>query len=194
MLYKDKVAQFEEMINAEADAEIEALLSAAKARAEEAISCADEEYLEKSYHVVSGETRNIKMRLDHMVSQKSFEASREVLAHRNALVEDFFDGVAKRVLEYVKTDDYRQNLSDILKEVNTAHAFTSTSKAYVRAEDVDTVKRLYPALQVEADRKIKLGGVTVYYPEEKMYIDRTFDNAFGEQKTAFADNDFMRLS
>ena len=193
MLYNDKVAQFEEKINAAADAEIEALLSEARARAEKAISGADEEYLEKSYHVVSGETKNIKTRLDRMVSQKSFEASREIFAHRNKLVEDFFDGIAKRVLDYVKTDDYRKNLADILKEVNAGHAFTPTSKAYVRAEDVDTVKKLYPTLQVEADQKIKLGGVTVYYPEDKIYIDRTFDNTFREQRTAFADTDFMRL-
>ena len=193
MLYNDKVAQFEEKINAAADAEIEALLSEAKARTEKAISGADEEYLEKSYHVVSGETKNIKRRLDRMVSQKSFEASREIFAYRNKLVEEFFDGIAKRVLDYVKTDDYRKNLSDILKEINTQHVFTPTSKAYVRAEDVDTVKKLYPTLQVEADKKIKLGGVTVYYPEDKIYIDRTFDNTFREQRTAFADTDFMRL-
>ena len=193
MLNNEKRAQFEEKINAEADAEIEALLSAAKARAEKAISGADEEYLERSYHVVSGETKNIKNRLDHMVSQKSFEASREVFAHRNKLVDDFFNGIAEKLLEYAKTDGYRRNLADILKEVNAQHTFTPQSKAYVRAEDVDTVKKLYPSLQVEADRKIKLGGVTVYYPEEKIYIDRTFDNTFQEQRTAFADNDFMRL-
>ena len=193
MLYEDKVAQFEEKINAEADAEIEALLSEARARAEKAVSGADEEYLEKSYNVVSGKTKDIKRRLDHTVSQKSFEASREIFAHRNKLVEDFFDGIAKKLQDYAKSDDYRKNLADILKDVNTQHAFTSTSKAYVRAEDVDTVKKLYPALQVEADRKIKLGGVTVYYPEDKIYIDRTFDNTFEEQKTAFADTDFMRL-
>ena len=193
MLYNDKITQFEEKINSAADAEAEALLSEAKARAEKAISGADEEYLEKSYHVVSGETKNIKVRMDHMVSQKSFEASREVFAHRNKLVDDFFDGVAAKLLEYAKTDDYRKNLADILKDVNAQHAFTSNSKAYVRAEDVDTVKKLYPALQVEADKNIKLGGVTVYYSEDKIYIDRTFDNTFSEQKTAFADNDFMRL-
>ena len=193
MLYNEKTAQFEEKINAVADAEIEALLSAAKARAEKAISGADEKYLEKSYHVVSGETKNIKERLDHTVSQKSFEASREVFAHRNKLVDDFFKGIETKLLEYAKTDDYRQNLADILKEVNAQHAFTSSSKAYVRAEDVDTVKKLYPSIQVEADRKIKLGGVTVYYPEDKIYIDRTFDNTFQEQRIAFADNDFMRL-
>ena len=193
MIYNDKIVQFEEKINSVADAEIEAMLSEAKARAEKAVAGADEAYLERSYHVVSGRTKDMKRRLDHMVSQKSFEASREIFAHRNKLVEDFFDGVAKRVLEYVKTDDYRNNLAEILKEVNTQHAFTSRSKAYVRAEDVDTVKKLYPSLQVEADKKIKLGGVTVYYPEDKIYIDRTFDNTFAEQKTAFADTDFMRL-
>lgn len=193
MLYNDKLAQFEEKINAAANAEIEALLSEAKARAEKAISGADEEYLERSYNVVSGRTKDIKRQLDHTVSQKSYEASREILSHRNKLVEDFFDGIANKLLDYAKTDDYRQNLADILKDVNTQHAFTPTSKAYVRAEDVDTVKKLYPSLQVEADRKIKLGGVTVYYPEDKIYIDKTFDNTFEEQKAAFADNDFMRF-
>ena len=61
----EKIARFEEAINKAAESEIDKLLSDARKKAEEAVKCADEEYLEKSFHVVSGETKNIERRLQH---------------------------------------------------------------------------------------------------------------------------------
>lgn len=190
----EKVARFEEAINKAAEAEIDALLSGAKAKADETVACADEEYLEKSYHLVSGETKNIKRKLTQMVSQKRFEASKEVFAFRNKRIEEFFDGIAKEIIEYSQSAEYEKSLAGILDDIDKEHKFSNNSVAYVKTQDEKTVKKLYPDLTVKTDKNIKLGGVTVFYPDEAIYIDKTYDNAFEQQKADFVNNSFMQLN
>lgn len=189
----EKIARFEEAIKAESEAEANAVLSAAQTRAENAVSCADEEYLEKVYHMVSNETKNIKRKYAKLVSQKDFEASKAVFAHRSNVVEAFFEDMAKEISDFAKTEDYVKDLEKNLSETEKENGFDKDTVIYVRAEDVEKVKKLYPSLNVKSDKKIKLGGATVFYPQKSLYIDKTYDNAFEQQKEEFVGNGFMQL-
>lgn len=189
----DKAARFEEAINTAAEAEINALLDAARSRAANAVAGADEEYLEENYRLVSGETKRIKNSLAHEVSRKSFEASKEVFAHRNRCIEEFFEELAKEIAEYTKTADYTESLKEILLKISGERPFEEKSVIYVKAEDMEKVKKLYPKLSVQADKNIKLGGASVFYPSDSVYIDRTYDNSFEGQKAEFVNNRFMQL-
>lgn len=184
----EKVARFEEAINREADAEINALLSKAKEKAEEAVACADNEYLEESYRIVSGETAKIKRRLDNSVSQKNVEASKEFLLHRSKCVDDFFDALEKEILEFSRTPEYEQRLKSIIAEINGEKPITEASVVYVKADDTEKAKKMYPNFNIKSDKNIKLGGASVFYPESSIYIDKTIDNAFAQQKTDFVNN------
>lgn len=184
----EKVARFEEAINREADAEINALLSKAKEKAEEAVACADNEYLEESYRIVSGETAKIKRRLDNSVSQKNVEASKEFLLHRSKCVDEFFDALEKEILEFSRTPEYEQRLKSIIAEINGEKPITEASVVYVKADDTEKAKKMYPNFNIKSDKNIKLGGASVFYPESSIYIDKTIDNAFAQQKTDFVNN------
>lgn len=189
----EKIARFEEAIKAESEAEANAVLSAAQARAENAVSCADEEYLEKVYHLVSTETKNIKRKYAKLVSQKDFEASKSVFAHRSAVVEAFFEEMSKEISDFARTEDYIKDLEETLSEIEKENGFDKDTVIYVRAEDVEKTKKLFPAITVKSDKKIKLGGATVFYPQKSLYIDKTYDNAFEQQKEEFVNNGFMQL-
>ena len=188
----EKVARFEDAINREADAEINALLSKAKEKAEEAVACADKEYLEESYRLVSGETVKIKRKLDNLVSQRSFEASKEFLSHRNERVEEFFNALQKEIIDFSGTPEYEQRLKSIIAEINSERSITDTSVVYVKAADTEKAKKLYPNFNIKSDKNIKLGGAAVFYPESSIYIDKTIDNAFAQQKTDFVNNKIMQ--
>lgn len=188
----EKVARFEEAINRQADAEISALLSEAKAKAEEAVACADNEYLEESYRIVSGETGKIKRKLENMVSQKSYEASKDFFAHRNKRVEEFFDSLEKEIIEFSRTPEYEQRLKSIIEEISVESSITETSVIYVKASDTEKTKKLYPSCTVKPDKNIRLGGAAVFYPERSVYIDKTLDNAFAQQKADFVNNYLMQ--
>ncbi len=58
---------------------------------------------------------------------------------------------------------------------------------------MEEVKRLYPKISVQADKNIKLGGVSVFYPSDSVYIDKTYDNSFQQQKAEFVKNAFMQI-
>lgn len=189
----EKVARFEEAINRAADADINALLSKAREKAEETVACADNEYLEESYRLVSGETGKIKRKLDNLVSQRSFEASKEFFIHRNKRVEEFFDALQKEIIDFSRTPEYEQRLKVIIAEINSERPITDTSVVYVKAADTERAKKLYPNFNIKSDKNIKLGGATVFYPESSVYIDRTIDNAFAQQKTDFVNNEFMQV-
>lgn len=189
----EKIARFEEAIKARSEAEANSILTAARIRAEKTVSCADEEYLEKVYSVVSAETKSIKRKYAKLISRRDFEASKAVFTHRSQTVEAFFEDMAKEIADFTNTDEYSQDLKKILSEAEKEIGFDSDTVVYVKAEDVEKVKKLYPNLNVEADRKIKLGGVNVFYPKQSFYIDKTFDNAFEQQKEEFVNNGFMQL-
>lgn len=189
----EKIARFEEAINKESEAKAKAVLSAAENRAREAVSSADDVYLEKVYNFVSTETKNIKRKYAKLVSQKEFEASKSVFAHRSQAVEAFFEDMAKEISDFAKTPEYQQDLANLLSEIEKENGFASDTVAYVKAEDAEAVKKLYPSLNVKADKKIKLGGVTVFYPNKSLYIDKTFDSAFEQQKDEFVNNGLMQL-
>lgn len=188
----EKTARFEEAINRAADAEINALLSNARAKAEEAVACADNEYLEESYRLVSGETAKIKRKLKNTVSQKSFEASKEFFSHRSKRVEEFFDALEKEIIEFSNTPEYEQRLKSIIAEINGESPITDTSVVYVKASDTEKAKKLYPSFNIKSDKNIRLGGAAVFYPERSVYIDKTLDNAFTQQKSDFVNNEFMQ--
>lgn len=189
----DKAARFEEEINSAAEAEISALLNAARTKAAKAVASADEEYLEENYQFVSSETKRIKNGLAREVSRKSFEASKEVFAHRNRCIERFFADAAKEIAEYSKTADYAESLKRTLTEISVERPFEEKCVIYVKAGDLEKVKKLYPELDVQADRNIKLGGASVFYPSDSVYIDKTYDNSFEGQKAEFVNNRFMQI-
>ncbi|MBD5082217.1 MAG: hypothetical protein HDT44_10710 [Ruminococcaceae bacterium] len=189
----EKIARFEEAINKAAESEIDKLLSDARKKAEEAVKCADEEYLEKSFHVVSGETKNIERRLQHEVSQKEFEASKEVFAHRSKRVNELFEELEKEIADFSKTPEYEKRLIAITEEIEKETPFDDKTVIYVKPTDVEMLKKHYPKVNVSGDKNIKLGGVSVFYPQSSVYADRTFDNAFAEQKAEFVNNKLMQL-
>ena len=189
----DKSARFEEAIDGAADAEISALLDAAKARAEKAVASADEKYLEENFELISHETKRIKNGFAREISRRSFEASKEVFAHRNRCIESLFEEAAKEIAAYSETAEYDEALKKILSEINDERPFEEKSVIYVKPNDTEKAGRLYPKLTVQPDKNIKLGGASVFYPSDSVFIDKTYDNAFEGQKAEFVNNRFMQF-
>ncbi|HBH94236.1 MAG TPA: hypothetical protein DDX91_00665 [Ruminococcaceae bacterium] len=189
----EKIARFEEAINKAADDEIGALLADTKRNAREAVKCADEAYLEECYHTVSSETKNIKRKFAHEISQRKFEAAKEVFAHRSMRVEEFFDRLEEEISDFSKTPEYEKRLIALTEETEKESAFNQNTVIYVKPEDEEKLKKHFPNVKICADKKIKLGGVLVFFPERSVFADKTFDSAFAEQKAEFVNNKIMQL-
>lgn len=189
----EKTAKFEQAINSAADAEIKGYLEQAQKAAEEALKSVNTEYLDKSDNSFLSETEKIKKSFEHQLSQKQFDASREVFAHRTKRVEEFFSQLKQEIADFTQTPEYENKLFEIIKEIEGDYPFDEATVLYVRQKDLDKVKEKYPKLKVEVDKKIKLGGVSVFYPNMSLFLDKTFDNSFENQKAEFVNNKIMQL-
>ena len=191
----EKLSRFQAEIDKEIKGEIDDILSSAKEKADEILSKADDEFIGDSYQRVSAETRSIQQELNKSVSHKSFEAKREILAYRNKLVDEFFGGISQKVLEFSKSEKYADYMEKAVREVNAAYPFYDGVTAYVKPADRELAERLLAEYKVpvEADRSIKLGGITFRYPNENSYVDRTLDESFRKAKDNFANNSAMQL-
>ncbi len=191
----EKLSRFQAEIDKEIKGEIDDILSSAKEKADEILSKADDEFIGDSYQRVSAETRSIQQELNKSVSHKSFEAKREILAYRNKLVDEFFGGISQKVLEFSKSEKYADYMEKAAREVNAAYPFYDGVTAYVKPADRELAEKLLAEYKVpvEADRSIKLGGITFRYPNENSYVDRTLDESFRKAKDNFANNSAMQL-
>lgn len=189
----EKTAKFEQAINSAADAEIKGYLEQAQKAAEEALKSVNTEYLDKSDNSFLSETEKIKKSFEHQLSQKQFDASREVFAHRTKRVEELFSQLKQEIADFTQTYEYENKLFEIIKEIEGDYPFDEATVLYVRQKDLDKVKEKYPKLKVEVDKKIKLGGVSVFYPNMSLFLDKTFDNSFENQKAEFVNNKIMQL-
>lgn len=193
---KDKLTRFEEAVNMEISAEIDNILENAKKQAEEIVTAADSEYSENSSTKISDSTKQIKSKMEHLVSQESFSSEREVLAFRNKLVEDFFAEISGKVIEFSSSVKYEAFLEKLLNELNSEKAFYKGVTVFVKPSDEQKAMQAakkFNVLEVKTDKMIKLGGVSVFYPNESQYIDKTLDDAFRLQKEKFVNNPEMQL-
>lgn len=157
------------------------------------MASADEEFLEEGDKFVSEETKRIKNSIDREVSRKSFEASKDIFAYRNKCIEEFFNNAADEIIRYSETEAYKAGLKDILLKIQEERLIEDRCVIYVKESDTEEVKKLYPKLSVKADKNIKLGGASVFYPSDSIYIDKTYDNSFNQQKAEFVKNAFMQI-
>ena len=191
----DIISHFEEAINKETCFEIENILAAARKQADDMLACEDDKLLEASYHLVSDSTKKIVEKTAQTVSQASFSASKDIVAHRNNIVEVLFAGIIQKIKEWTKTPEYAVKLEKMVSDANAEQKFYSEVVLNVKLEDLAAAQKIAAAygVKAQADRTIKLGGVSVYYPAEHRYIDKTLDDAFQAQKNGFVNNPEMQL-
>ena len=191
-----RLLRIEEAVNQEVQAEIDEIIEQAKAKADAIISKAESECSYKSEQTVISKARELKTSSDLVVSQKSYNAEKQTVIFRNKLVEDFFSGIEEKLIAFTESGKYKDWLSKAINALNDEKAFYDGVVLYARRTDekiVTELSKAFPVVSVEADKSIKLGGVTVFYPNEGQYIDKTIDDAFRQQKEAFVNNPEMQL-
>ena len=191
----DKLGRFSEAIDAECSAATEELIGKAKKQAEEALKKADEEYKRESERFAAEGISRVRSETARSVSQKSFASGREVIVHRNKLVDELFEEIRLEVLNYTETAAYKEKLGAMIKELQKDFPFYEGVTLYVKENDLETAEELVKGcgVTVKADGNIRLGGVTAVYPKENRCVDKTLDDAFRTHKEGFVNKSEMQL-
>lgn len=188
--YNQKIAAFQDSIFTEIDDEIARTLSDANEERKRVIEKAKDDYLNDSFRRVSDETKAIKNACRRRVSKQSFDSNRAVLIERSALIGEFFALLEIKLKNFAKSSDYGAYFKSTLKEADSEKPFYKGVAVQVNPDDF-TKEELFedfPFLLKEASKKIKLGGMAVFYPEENLYIDLTLDKKLKKERDAFVKN------
>lgn len=188
----EKLEQFRAAVFEEAEAEVKRIISEAKATKERILKSSNDDVLTESREQFKTEMRKIQQDYQKSISGKDFNIKKEILAYRNGKVDGFFKEIGEKLLEFSKSKEYADFLKRKLDAANGECPFTKDTVVYVKAGDEKLCKTLTDAA-VEADKRIKLGGVAISYPENGLYIDNTLDKALDDEKTAFVDRAELRL-
>lgn len=183
----EKLAEFEQVIFAQARRQAEEILAQANEKKDKILSQARAEAKHEEEILLENDARTIRSKAQMESAKASLEATRDVIRYRQKLVNGMFEKVKEQLEKFTKSNKYSDY---IVQEANSqSELIKDKAQLVVRAEDEEIAKKSaekinYP-VEVKTDAKIKLGGFMLILPESNLMIDKTFDNSVKEQKQRF---------
>ncbi len=190
-----KISAFQNTVQSEVQDEIRALLKQAETESEKLISTAKDSCLNNSFKKIAEETKIIKTACKRKVSKQSFDSHRAVLNKRTELISEFFKKLEADLLEFTRSGEYKTYLNKKLNGIEEFMPFYDGVVIYVKAADLSNTELFDTEIKnkLTADKKIKIGGLAVYYPKERIYIDQTLDKQIRTEHEGFVKNKEIQL-
>jgi vacuolar-type H+-ATPase subunit E/Vma4 len=182
-----KLAFFRDTISADAEESAEATVKGANKFRDSTLNETREKELSSAYSEISAGTKEIKAELRAKVAKKSFEYRADVLKTRADLTETFFKDLADKLRNFAATDKYNVYLVNALYEIIEEYPLYEGCVIYARAQDITKIPTQNGA-EIKSDENIKVGGLSVYYPKQKLYCDKTFDRGIENKRIEFCKN------
>ncbi len=126
-----------------------------------------------------------------ILAKKTQEGQRELFVERSRMTDEVFKNAANKLLDFTKTDEYRQKLLSSAKEI--AGFFENRDCVlYVNERDLDladSIKSFFAGnAEVVADKTIKIGGIKGYCADMAVIADETLDTKLEAQREWFFEN------
>ena len=184
---QDRIEKLGNSILSDARQKAEEIISKAQQQADELTEQARDQYRRSEENEIALDRQKTHTLYAKEVSKSDFAAHKSVLAHRCELVDSLFGDIRKKLENFVKSDEYNDYMIALAKKANEEQAFSKDCVINVSREDKQLAKDIADeyGVGVAVDRNIELGGISVYYPSENIYIDYTLDLALEQQRKAF---------
>ena len=119
------------------------------------------------------------------ISSKQLEAKRNVLCHREKLIDSVFDSVKNRLAAFKASGEYKLWLKEKAEKCKQTYP-EHKGVLYLSPEDMTLAPEL-AGFEVKSRDSIELGGVLAVYDDMGIALDYTFDSAFEQQRSAFTE-------
>ena len=181
---QDRIEKLGNSILSDAQKKAEEIISKAQQQADELTEQAREQYRRSEENEVALDRQKTHTLYAKELSKSDFAAHKSVLAHRCGLVDSLFEDIKNKL---AKSDKYSGFMTALAEKADKEQAFSKDCVINVSRNDkqlVDDIAQKY-GIGVAVDRNIELGGLSVYYPSENIYIDYTIDLALEQERKAF---------
>ncbi|MBE6879473.1 MAG: ATPase [Ruminococcaceae bacterium] len=172
------------------------IIENAKKEYEEIIQRAQEKYKHDEEEDILQDKHDTSIIYAKEISHRDYEARKQVLSYRNQKVNELFTKISVRIGEYTDSEKYTEKLKALLEKANTQMPFYEGCVISHSAKDEAKIKKAvdgYTAATTAVDKTILLGGISVYYPKENIYLDLTFDSALDAERKSFAKHSELSL-
>lgn len=126
-----------------------------------------------------------------LLAKKTREGQRRLFVERSKMTEEVFELAFNKLVEYTKTDSYKEKLVNSAKAV--AGLFDGKScVVYLNERDLGMTEKINAIFNgtadVVTDKSIKIGGVKGYCESMGIIADETLDSKLEAQREWFVEN------
>ena len=142
----------------------EEIIENARKQSEEIVEKAQEKYKHDEEEDILQDKHDTGIIYAKELSHRDFEAKKDVLAFRNQKVNELFERVSSRILEYVQSDAYTKKLSALIERADKEIPLYEECVIYHSAGDKDVISAIAGCKTVgtAVDKTILLGGILVF--------------------------------
>lgn len=183
---------FFDAVNAQVEAETNAIIKESEEEKKKIIKKSNDTFTKRAYNDVKDNAKKSSGKYALVANKAEFEAHKDILRYRDTLVQKLFSEVQDKLSEFRKSDEYRAFLEKSLE----CEEKSDDMIVYLMADDMKYKDFLTKIADVEfrMDSSIKLGGLSVCYPDKSVIIDKTFDTLLSDEKRIFASGDTLVLN
>lgn len=181
----DKLEHFVKAVNKEIDKEITQIINEAESSRKAIVEAAKDESLAAAYNMIQENIKKVSSKYVKIIAKAELDCKKAVLVKRENLACQVFGNIRDRLRTFRESAEYLPYL------IRQAKAEEITEKAVIclRPDDMKYAQEIKNALalpvELKEDATIKLGGLSILYPEQGVVLDKTMDLALSEQREIF---------
>lgn len=181
----NKLERFKQAVFEDAEKQAKLITEAADKQRETELAQAKIEAQSLADSKKAAADKNEEARAVREISSKQLEAKRNVLCHREKLIDSVFDSVKNRLAAFKASGEYELWLKEKAEKCKQTYP-EHKGVLYLSPEDMTFAPEL-AGFEVKSRDSIELGGVLAVYDDMGIALDYTFDSAFEQQRSAFTE-------
>ncbi len=193
----DRMEQIGSAILSQANQEARELIDKANATRQQEISGFNEAVVEKMFIRMQAKASNIRITSVKTIAKNQLDAHRELLTHRTQKTDEVFLNVRKRLQDFTKTQEYKQDILTRAAALKDDYDHES-SVILVRECDKNIAEEIKRELggkaEIKSDVTIEIGGFKLKNSKARILVDETLDERLEEQKKVFLQNCGLKIN
>lgn len=181
----EKLERLVGAVNNEVDKTIANIIYEAEAARREILREAEGEASKLAAQKLEEGEKLLSTKYVRVVAKAELDAKKEVLLYREKLCKKVFESLAEKLVAFRETPRYVSYLGNLLK----GERVDSETVICLREGDIrhfDELKRIAGVdCTVKSDASIRLGGLSLYYPNDGVLMDKTMDTAIADERGKF---------
>ena len=191
-----KLNKFMQSIQNDARERREKILAKAAEFSREEMEKAEDQALNDSYLFIHYQSEKGRNEVMSEYSKKELEERKNLLNLRNNISNKVFKEAFNKLIEFTKTDEYKDYFFNNLKDSSLLFK-NSSPQIFIKQDDKkyeDLIKSVFiNNYSIEISDKIKIGGFLIKCDEKSIVLDETLDTKLDEQHDWFEKNSGLSI-